>query len=95
VNRNNQTDANEGYEYRYGRVKGITVDSNQTSGLNITAEYDYDILGRVSEVNDPNGAVTAFVYNAFDKLVKMTASAGRDLKFNPDGIESGFPLARE
>jgi len=68
-------DSNEAGKARLD-VSRVTVDANTTSGLNITAEYDYDILGRVSEANDPNGAVTAFVYNAFDKLVKMTTPTG-------------------
>ena len=56
-----------------GRLWKVIVDYNETDGLNITTEYKYNILGRVIEVNDPNGDITHFTHNNLDELMKVTA----------------------
>jgi RHS repeat-associated protein len=63
----NQSDANN-----YGRLSKITLDYGQGDCLNISADYIYDALGHIKEVNDPNGDVTEFLYNELDQLIKIT-----------------------
>lgn len=59
----------------YGRRWKVIVDYNETdpNAPNITTEYEYDVLGRVMEVNDPNGDITQSVYNDLDQLTRTIA----------------------
>jgi RHS repeat-associated protein len=59
----------------YGRLYKVTVDYNQTSGLNIGTSFKYDLVGRVIEVNDSNGDIRKFAYNNIDRLQQITASS--------------------
>ena len=64
------TDENDANNY--GHLWKVTVDYNETDGLNIAAEFEYDALGNVIEVNDPNGNITEFAYNNLNQLTKIT-----------------------
>ncbi|UCE98682.1 MAG: RHS repeat-associated core domain-containing protein [Planctomycetota bacterium] len=55
----------------YGRLWKVISDYGQDPNyLNITTEYKYDILGRVVEATDPNGATTQFTHNNLDQQTK-------------------------
>ncbi|MHC4122456.1 MAG: RHS repeat-associated core domain-containing protein [Planctomycetota bacterium] len=69
------TDSNDANNY--GHLWKVTLDcgdANDPNYLNITAEYEYDVLGRIIEVNDPNGDISSFTYNNLDQL-NQTISA--------------------
>jgi len=59
----------------YGRLWKVIVDANEAdpNRLEIITEYEYDVLGRVMEVNDPNGDITQSVYNDLDQLTRTIA----------------------
>jgi len=67
------TDANDANNY--GRLWRLIEDYNETdaNAFNITMEFEYDALGRIVEVNNPNGDVTESVYNDIDQLTKAIA----------------------
>jgi RHS repeat-associated protein len=74
------TDANDANNY--GKLWKVIVDCNQTEGLNITTEYKYDSYGNVKEVNDPNGDITQFAYNALNLLTKTTSPLNYTTNFS-------------
>ncbi len=56
----------------FGHLWKTIADYNETGGMNIATEYQYDRLGRVIEVTDSNGDTTKFEYNKLDLLTKTT-----------------------
>ncbi len=65
------TDANDANNF--GHLWKTIVDYNETAGLNITTEYEYDRLGRAIKVTDSNDNIAQLTYNNLDQLTKATA----------------------
>jgi len=79
----------------YGRPWKVIVDYNETDGLNITTEYEYDVLGRVIEANDPNGYKTKLAYNALDLLTKITDPCGNVTNLSYNDVKKLSQIERE
>ncbi|GAH72281.1 unnamed protein product, partial [marine sediment metagenome] len=81
----------------YGRLVKVIMDYNETASnaLNITSEYEYDALGRVSEVNDPNGYKTKLAYNALDLLTKITDPCTNVTNFSYNKVKKISQIERE
>jgi RHS repeat-associated protein len=62
VNRNVSTTENNGH-----------TDANDT---NLTTSYEYDALGRQTQVTDPNGHVTTMAYDNLGRLTSATVDPG-------------------
>ena len=81
----------------FGHLWKVIVDYNDTDGLNITTEYQYDVLGRVIEFKDPNGDITQLEYNALDQLTKITSPLNNvvNLRYNDCRMISQVEMVRE
>ncbi|MCY7286828.1 MAG: DUF6531 domain-containing protein [Cryobacterium sp.] len=80
---NNQVTTNT-YDIDGNRIK-VTPPAPQGA-----TTYTYDSLGRVTTVKDGKGAVTSYVYNVRDQLVKSTYADGSSfvIAYWPTGLEA-------
>jgi RHS repeat-associated protein len=65
-----------------GRLWKIIVDADETEGLNITAEYKYDIYGNVTKVKDTYGNVTELAYNQLNQMTQTKLPTGNVTKLS-------------
>ena len=79
------------YSYNTEGYLGKTVDI----GLGVTTYYDYDLVGRVTDVDSSNGVSSDFSYNEFNSIAGYSVSKNNtviskaDYAYNTAGLLTG------
>lgn len=56
----------------FGRMRREIADYGDSTHLNLTTKYEYDLLGRLVQVTNPKGQVTAYTHDAFGRVLTKT-----------------------
>jgi RHS repeat-associated protein len=59
----------------YGRLRKAIMDYGAYPSLNIIVEYEYNDLGRPTEITDPENNVTKYTYDTLGQLTQIEAPA--------------------
>jgi RHS repeat-associated protein len=85
----NHTAPNTAYQYDpVNRLTRVTQTLGSASGGTIATQYGYDLRGNLTSVTDPNGNVTTYAFDDFDRMkqqvspVTGTTTYGYDLAGN-------------